>query len=60
MHTPDREINPPNGERFKSCFDCNGTGKIWEPDEDGEEELITCPTCKGDGIVENDEGGEEW
>lgn len=68
MNTPDQQINPPDDDRFATCYDCKGDGKIidWTEfesethDVDDDLPKITCPTCKGEGKVEKEEGGDEW
>lgn len=65
MHTPDREINEPEDDRFEKCSDCKGEGKIRsfvDNEEDGDfyPETERCPTCKGEGVVEKEKGGEDW
>lgn len=58
LHTPDREINPPNDKpRYKTCENCVGEGKIMieveseDPNEDFDYDTDTCSVCKGDGVV---------
>lgn len=61
MWTPDREINPSWDKEPKlyKCEDCNATGYINEfNDETEEEELIVCPTCKGECYLES-EGNDD-
>lgn len=38
-----------DGEPVTVCYTCDGSGKIRSPRTD---RLITCPTCRGDGIVQ--------
>ncbi len=35
------------------CETCKGTGDVWEYEwyEDGEDELMSCPECRGEGVV---------
>lgn len=70
-HTPDRQQNPDDDERFKPCLVCNGTARVLsdsfheEQGEDPErkpepEDYEKCTNCKGEGEIEIEKWEEEW
>lgn len=62
-HTPDRQLNPDEDERYKTCIVCNGEGKVivWD-DEEGEQtpDYENCEACEGEGKIEIDDWENEW
>lgn len=64
LHTPDRELNPPD-DKWKDCIMCKGTGKVFDypnetDDVEDDSELINCDKCKGEGVVECENWEDEW
>ncbi len=67
MNTPDREINPPDDDKYQNCIVCNGKGKVipkdWNYDEDGEpeqEDFEKCIPCEGEGVIQIEPWEDEW
>lgn len=63
MITPDREINPPDDDKYQTCIVCKGKGRIitWDDDE-GEQtpDYEKCSDCDGEGVVKIEPWEEEW
>lgn len=36
-----------------ACFECDGTGKLDMATESDDEDLQTCPHCRGSGVEED-------
>lgn len=59
MYTPDQQTTPDDDKPTHVCHDCNGNKEIVIFDEDDGPDTEKCPTCKGEGVLEMEEG-DDW